>query len=81
MSAVIPRPQVTAFAAMAQTFKDVAHSHNKCQTCDRGFGSAAERQAFLAKQASCVLVQLWLNVSCPLSVTSQSAVKGAGSSL
>ncbi|KAI7835827.1 hypothetical protein COHA_010280 [Chlorella ohadii] len=42
--------RVTAFAAMAQTFKDVAHSHNKCQTCDRGFGSVAERQAFLAKQ-------------------------------
>ena len=76
----MPHLQVTAFQAMAQTFKDVAHSHNKCQTCDRGFGSAAERQAFLAKQASCVLVQLWLNVSFPLNANSHSAVKGAGSS-
>lgn len=42
--------QITAFGAMAQTFKDVAHSQNMCMTCGRHFGSDGERQQFVAKQ-------------------------------
>ena len=44
-------PQIAAFGQMAEAFKTTAVQQNLCATCGRHFGSHAEQQAFLAKQA------------------------------
>ena len=44
--------QCKSFEKMARQFKNTANTNNACLTCNRQFASDAERQAFLAKQAS-----------------------------
>jgi hypothetical protein len=44
--------QCKSFEKMALQFKNNANTNNACLTCNRPFASDAERQAFLAKQAS-----------------------------